>query len=52
MNSNGSRLRHNAFVYQSQDEYVARSVAFLREGLEAGEGAIRGEHPARARGHA
>jgi anti-sigma regulatory factor (Ser/Thr protein kinase) len=40
MNSNGSPLRHNAFVYQSQDEYVARSVAFLRDGLEAGEGAI------------
>jgi anti-sigma regulatory factor (Ser/Thr protein kinase) len=33
-------LRHNAFVYASQDEYVARSVTFLREGLEAGEGAI------------
>jgi anti-sigma regulatory factor (Ser/Thr protein kinase) len=38
--SDGTELRHNAFVYQSQDEYVARSVAFLREGLEAGEGAI------------
>jgi anti-sigma regulatory factor (Ser/Thr protein kinase) len=33
-------LRHNAFVYESQEEYVTRSVAFLREGLEAGEGAI------------
>lgn len=40
MTSDGTGLRHNAFVYQSQDEYVARSVAFLREGLEAGEGAI------------
>src|SRR3954463_10475717 len=33
-------LRHDAFVYESDDEYVARSVAFLREGLEAGEGAM------------
>jgi anti-sigma regulatory factor (Ser/Thr protein kinase) len=36
-------LRHNAFVYASQDEYVARSVGFLKEGLEAGEGAIFGD---------
>jgi anti-sigma regulatory factor (Ser/Thr protein kinase) len=35
-------LRHHAFVYASDDEYVARSVAFLKEGLEAGEGAIVG----------
>jgi anti-sigma regulatory factor (Ser/Thr protein kinase) len=35
-------LRHNAFVYASDDEYVARSVAFLKEGLEAGEGCIVG----------
>jgi anti-sigma regulatory factor (Ser/Thr protein kinase) len=40
MTSHGMALRHNAFVYDSEDEYVARSVAFLREGLEAGEGAI------------
>jgi anti-sigma regulatory factor (Ser/Thr protein kinase) len=40
MISDGTKLRHNAFVYDSADEYVARSVAFLREGLEAGEGAI------------
>jgi anti-sigma regulatory factor (Ser/Thr protein kinase) len=33
-------LRHNAFIYDSQDEYVARAVPFLREGLAAGEGAI------------
>jgi anti-sigma regulatory factor (Ser/Thr protein kinase) len=33
-------LRHDAFVYESEDEYVTRSVAFLREGLEAGEGAM------------
>jgi anti-sigma regulatory factor (Ser/Thr protein kinase) len=33
-------LRHGAFVYESDDEYVARSLAFLNEGLEAGEGCI------------
>jgi anti-sigma regulatory factor (Ser/Thr protein kinase) len=33
-------LRHGALVYESQDEYVALSVPFLLEGLEAGEGAI------------
>ena len=33
-------LRHNAYVYDSTEEYVERSVAFLREGLEAGEGAV------------
>src|SRR4051812_36352080 len=31
-------LRHHAFVYESDDEYVATSVAFLKEGLEGGEG--------------
>jgi anti-sigma regulatory factor (Ser/Thr protein kinase) len=41
MNS-GAALRHSAFVYESQDEYVARTVAFLKEGLEAGEGTIVG----------
>lgn len=40
MSAEGTRLRHNAFVYESQDEYVARSTAFLSEGLEAGEGGI------------
>ena len=40
MHANGTPLRHNAFVYQSEDDYVARSVAFLTEGLKAGEGAI------------
>lgn len=35
-----TQFRHNAFVYESQDEYVSRSAGFLREGLEAGEGAI------------
>lgn len=40
MNHDGPALRHNAFVYDSHDEYLARAVPFLREGLEAGEGAI------------
>jgi anti-sigma regulatory factor (Ser/Thr protein kinase) len=35
-----SRLRHNAFIYDSPDEYVTRAVAFLCEGLEGGEGAV------------
>jgi anti-sigma regulatory factor (Ser/Thr protein kinase) len=30
-------LRHNGFLYESDDEYVARSVEFLKDGLEAGE---------------
>jgi anti-sigma regulatory factor (Ser/Thr protein kinase) len=38
--TSATALRHNAFVYENDDEYVARSVAFLREGLQAGEGAI------------
>jgi anti-sigma regulatory factor (Ser/Thr protein kinase) len=33
-------LRHNALVYESMDEYVARAVPFLKAGIEAGEGAI------------
>jgi anti-sigma regulatory factor (Ser/Thr protein kinase) len=40
MRSEDSGLRHHALVYESQDAYLARSVPFLREGLEAGEGAI------------
>jgi anti-sigma regulatory factor (Ser/Thr protein kinase) len=40
MTASPTAFRHNAFVYDSQEEYVERSVAFLREGLEAGEGAI------------
>jgi anti-sigma regulatory factor (Ser/Thr protein kinase) len=35
-------FRHDAFVHESQDDYVVRSVAFLREGLEAGEAAMVG----------
>ncbi len=40
MAPDGTELRHHAFVYESEDEYVARSAAFLREGLAAGEGGI------------
>jgi hypothetical protein len=40
MRPHRAALRHNAFVYESPEEYVERSVAFLREGLEAGEGGI------------
>jgi anti-sigma regulatory factor (Ser/Thr protein kinase) len=40
MTPDGTLLRHNAFVYESSDEYVARAVPFLNEGLEAGEGAV------------
>jgi anti-sigma regulatory factor (Ser/Thr protein kinase) len=32
-----SALRHNAFLYESDDDYVERVVPFLKEGLEAGE---------------
>jgi anti-sigma regulatory factor (Ser/Thr protein kinase) len=35
-----ARFRHHAFVYDSDDEYVGRSTAFLRQGLEAGEWGI------------
>jgi anti-sigma regulatory factor (Ser/Thr protein kinase) len=40
MTSDGTALRHNAFVYESQDEYLACAVPFLQDGLRAGEGAI------------
>src|ERR687885_10431 len=40
MTPDGTALRHNAFVYESHDQYLARAVPFLRQGLEAGEGAI------------
>jgi anti-sigma regulatory factor (Ser/Thr protein kinase) len=40
MTSDGTHLRHSALVYESPDEYVERSVAFLKEGFEAGEGAV------------
>ncbi len=38
--SPGTPFHHDAFVYESEDEYVGRSVTFLREGLDAGEGAM------------
>ena len=34
------KLRHGALVYDGDDEYVARSLPFLKEGLEAGDGCI------------
>lgn len=40
MSSHTTELRHNALVYESPDDYVARSVGFLREGLRAGVGAV------------
>lgn len=40
MRFNDTALRHHALVYESQDEYLARAVPFLKEGIEAGEGAI------------
>jgi anti-sigma regulatory factor (Ser/Thr protein kinase) len=42
MNS-GTALRHHALVYESDDEYVARTAAFLSEGLEAGEACVLGD---------
>jgi anti-sigma regulatory factor (Ser/Thr protein kinase) len=40
MSSDSAALRHNALVYTSPDEYLARAVPFLQAGLAAGEGAI------------
>jgi anti-sigma regulatory factor (Ser/Thr protein kinase) len=40
MNSHATALRHNALVYESDEEFLARAVPFLKEGLAAGEGAI------------
>src|SRR5256714_10640019 len=40
MSSDGTSLRHNALVYASKDEYLARAVPFLKAGIEAGEGAV------------
>src|SRR5215218_6738032 len=45
MTSNETALRHNALVYQSQEEYISQAVPFLKEGLEAGEGAIVAHTP-------
>jgi anti-sigma regulatory factor (Ser/Thr protein kinase) len=40
MTSDSAALRHNALVYESKDEYLARAVPFLRAGIDAGEGAV------------
>jgi anti-sigma regulatory factor (Ser/Thr protein kinase) len=40
MISDDHTLRHSAFVYGSDDEYVGRTVAFLKDGLDAGQGGI------------
>src|SRR3954447_9156849 len=40
MSSDGTALRHNALVYESKDEYLARAVPFLKAGIELGEGAV------------
>ena len=40
MTTDGARLRHSALVYGSPEEFLARSVPFLSEGLATGEGAI------------
>lgn len=37
-------LRHDALVYDSDDEYAARSTAFLRDGLDAGESCVVGHN--------
>src|SRR6476659_4809591 len=40
MSSEGIALQHNAPVYESKDEYLARAVPFLTAGIEAGELAV------------
>ncbi len=40
MRSEPASLRHSAYVYDDVDEYVSRSVAFLKEGLATSEGCI------------
>lgn len=42
MSRDSIAMRHNAFVYESLDEYVPRAATFLQEGLKAGEGAVVG----------
>jgi anti-sigma regulatory factor (Ser/Thr protein kinase) len=39
-------LRHHALLYDSDEEYAARSVAFLRDGLDAGESCVVGHNRA------
>jgi anti-sigma regulatory factor (Ser/Thr protein kinase) len=40
--SSEHQLRHHAFVYESDDEYVARSVGFLKDGLQSGDACLVG----------
>jgi anti-sigma regulatory factor (Ser/Thr protein kinase) len=40
-------LRHNAFVYEGDDQYVESSVGFLRQGLADGEGIVVANLPSR-----
>jgi anti-sigma regulatory factor (Ser/Thr protein kinase) len=40
MNSDSTAFRHNALVYESQTQYLARAVPFLKAGIEVGEGAV------------
>jgi anti-sigma regulatory factor (Ser/Thr protein kinase) len=42
MRSETLQLRHSAFVYEEADEYLERSIAFLRDGLDAGEACMVG----------
>jgi anti-sigma regulatory factor (Ser/Thr protein kinase) len=42
MRSATATMRHSAFVYDAGEEYVARSVAFIRDGLDAGEACMVG----------
>jgi anti-sigma regulatory factor (Ser/Thr protein kinase) len=39
-------LRHHALLYDSDEEYAARSAVFLRDGLEAGEACVVGHNRA------
>ena len=40
--SSPSALRHHAFIHTSDEEYVERTVAFLMDGLQAGERCLVG----------
>jgi anti-sigma regulatory factor (Ser/Thr protein kinase) len=40
MSSDATDLRHDALVYDSVEEYVTTAAAFLRQGLQDGEGAV------------
>lgn len=46
-NDQVNQARHNAFVYEGDDQYVERSVGFLRDGLAAGEGIVVANLPDR-----